>query len=140
MLDLSPVLILSSAIIFLLVVARLNSCLFKPLLKHMDDRAESIKNDLANAKSNSTNVDSIYKEANDILADAKKEASIIREQAYAKSKKIADAKLEDSRKNLAMKSFEFKNDLEKEVKALKKSLLSSMPQFNERLKAKISSI
>ncbi len=43
MLDISPVLLLSSAIIFLLVVARLNSCLFVPLLKHMDDRAESIK-------------------------------------------------------------------------------------------------
>ena len=43
MLDISPVLLLSSGIIFLLVVARLNSCLFKPLLKHMDDRATSIK-------------------------------------------------------------------------------------------------
>ena len=140
MLDLSPVLVLSSAIIFLLVVARLNSCLFKPLLKHMDDRTESIKNDLANAKSNSTNVDNIYKEANDILANAKKEASIIREQAYTKSKETADAKLEDSKKNLELRSLEFKSDLEKEVKALKKFLLSSMPQFNERLKAKISSI
>ena len=43
MLDISPVLLLSSGIIFLLVVARLNSCLFKPLLKHMDDRAASKK-------------------------------------------------------------------------------------------------
>ncbi len=140
MLDLSPVLILSSAIIFLLVVARLNNCLFKPLLKHMDDRSDSIKNDLANAKSNSTNVDNIYKEANDILANAKKEASIIREKAHTESKKIADGKLEDSKKNLELKSLDFTSNLEKEVKALKKSLLASMPQFNERLKAKISSI
>lgn len=72
MLDISPVLLLSSGIIFLLVVARLNSCLFKPLLKHMDDRAESIKRDLENAKSNSANVDGMLAEANDVIAAAKK--------------------------------------------------------------------
>ncbi len=75
MLDISPVLLLSSGIIFLLVVARLNSCLFKPLLKHMDDRADSIKRDLENAKSNSANVDGMLAEANDVIAAAKKEAS-----------------------------------------------------------------
>ena len=72
MLDISPVLLLSSGFIFLLVVARLNSCLFKPLIKHMDDRAASIKKDLEDAKSNGADVDGLLAEANDIISKAKR--------------------------------------------------------------------
>ncbi|XPV54524.1 MAG: F0F1 ATP synthase subunit B' [Halarcobacter ebronensis] len=107
MLDISPVLLLSSGIIFFLVVARLNSCLFKPLLKHMDDRADSIKKDLENAKSNSANVDGMLAEANDVIAAAKKEAASIREKAYNEAKESADAKLANAKVKLEEKSDEF---------------------------------
>ncbi|CAM3402834.1 F0F1 ATP synthase subunit B' [Arcobacter aquimarinus] len=140
MLDISPVLLLSSGIIFLLVVARLNSCLFKPLLKHMDDRAASIKKDLEDAKSNSADVDGLLAEANDIISKAKKEAAVIREQAYKEAKDSADAKLASAKSNLEAKSAEFARNLQDETKALRDSLVSSMPQFNESLKAKLSSI
>ena len=140
MLDISPVLLLSSGIIFLLVVARLNSCLFKPLLKHMDDRATSIKKDLEDAKSNSADVDGLLAEANEIISKAKKEAAAIREQAYQEAKDSADAKLASAKSNLEVKSAEFTKNLQDETKALRDSLVSSMPQFNESLKAKLSSI
>ncbi len=140
MLDISPVLLLSSAIIFLLVVARLNSCLFVPLLKHMDDRAESIKKDLENAQSNSTDVDGMLDEANHIIAEAKKEAAAIREQAYNEAKEVADVKLANAKEELEAKSANFVKELEDETKALKETLVAAMPQFNESLKAKISSI
>lgn len=140
MLDISPVLLLSSGIIFLLVVARLNSCLFKPLLKHMDDRAASIKKDLEDAKSNGADVDGMIAEANKVIAEAKKEAAVIREQAYKEAKESADAKLASAKSNLEAKSTEFARNLEEETKALKDSLVSTMPQFNESLKAKLSSI
>ena len=140
MLDISPVLLLSSGIIFLLVVARLNSCLFKPLLKHMDDRTASIKRDLEDAKSNGADVDGLLAEANDIISKAKKEAAAIREQAYKEAKDSADAKLASAKSDLEAKSSEFARNLQDESKALRDSLLSSMPQFNESLKAKLSSI
>ena len=140
MLDISPVLLLSSAIIFLLVVARLNSCLFVPLLKHMDDRAESIKNDLSNAQSNGADVDGMIEEASHILAEAKKEAAAIREQAYTEAKEVADAKLANAKEELEAKSVNFVKELEAETKALKETLVAAMPQYNESLKAKISSI
>lgn len=140
MLDISPVLLLSSGIIFLLVVARLNSCLFKPLLKHMDERASQIKKDLEDAKSNSADVDGILAEANDIIAKAKKEAAAIREQAYKEAKDSADVKLASAKLNLEAKSAEFAKSLQEETAALKASLLSSMPQFNESLKNKLGSI
>lgn len=140
MLDISPVLLLSSGIIFLLVVARLNSCLFKPLLKHMDDRAAKIKKDLEDAKSNSADVDGLLVEANDIIAKAKREATSIREQAYKEAKDSADVKLASAKLNLEAKSAEFAKNLQEETSILKTSLLSSIPQFNESLKAKLNSI
>lgn len=140
MLDISPVLLLSSGVIFLLVVARLNSCLFKPLLKHMDERTSSIKKDLEDAKSNGADVDGMLAEANEIISKAKKEAAAIREQAYKEAKESADAKLVSAKLNLEAKSAEFAKNLQDETKALKDSLISSMPQFNESLKAKLSSI
>jgi len=140
MLDISPVLLLSSGIIFLLVVARLNSCLFIPLLKHMDDRATSIKKDLEDAKSNGADVDGMIAEANNVIAEAKKEAAVIREQAYKEAKDSADAKLASAKSNLEAKSTEFAKNLEEETKALRDSLVLTMPQFNESLKAKLSSI
>ena len=140
MLDISPVLLLCSAVIFLLVVARLNSCLFVPLLKHMDDRTESIKKDLENAQSNSADVDGMLEEANYIIAEAKKEAAAIREQAYTEAKEIADAKLASAKEGLEAKSVNFVKELAGETKALKDSLVAAMPQYNESLKAKISSI
>ena len=140
MLDISPVLLLSSGIIFLLVVARLNSCLFKPILKHVDERSASIKKDMEDAKSNSSDVDGLLVEANDIIAKAKKEAAAIREQAYKEAKDSADVKLASAKLNLEAKSAEFAKNLQEETQALKDSLLSSMPQFNESLKNKLSSI
>ncbi len=140
MLDISPVLLLSSAIIFLLVVARLNSCLFVPLLKHMDSRTKSIQIDLKDAQSNSADVDGILDEAKHIIAEAKKEATAIREQAYNEAKEIADNKLASAKKELEAKSVNFVKELETETKALKETLVAAMPQFNESLKAKISSI
>jgi F-type H+-transporting ATPase subunit b len=140
MLDISPVLLLSSGIIFLLVVARLNSCLFKPIIKHMDERSASIKQNMEDAKSNSSDVDGLLVEANDIIVKAKKEAAIIREQAYKEAKDSADVKLASAKLNLEAKSADFAKNLQEETRALKDSLLSSMPQFNESLKTKLSSI
>lgn len=140
MLDISPVLLLSVAIIFLLALARLNSCLFRPLLKHMEDRDASIKKDLEDAKSNGANVDGMIAEANSIIADAKKEAASIREVAYNEAKESADAKLVKAKSDLEAKSNEFAKSLDAEAKALKETLVASMPQFNESLKAKLSSI
>ena len=78
MLDISPILLISSAIIFLIVLKMLNSTLYQPLFKHMEDRTESIKKDLDLAKNNVADVESMYAEANSIIAKAKQEASSIR--------------------------------------------------------------
>lgn len=140
MLDISPILLLSSAVVFLLVLARLNSCLYKPLLKHMDDRDNQIKRDMENAKANGADVDGMLEEAKHIIAQAKKEANSIREAAKAEAMNVAEAKIADARKQIEQKYAQFAQELENEKVSLKDSLVSQLPQFNESLNSKLSSI
>lgn len=140
MLDLSPILLLSSGLVFLLVLARLNSCLYKPLFKHMDDRDDQIKTDMDNAKSNGADVDGMLEEAKKIIAQAKKEALSIREKAKNEAILTADAKVADAKVKAEQKYNEFVQTLAQEKSALESSLVSQMPLFKDSLKAKLSSI
>ncbi len=140
MLDISPVLMASSAIIFLLVLARLNSCLFKPLLKHMDERSESIQKDLDDAKNNAADVDGMLAEANEVIAAAKKEAAAIREKAQSEAQGVAAGELDVAKSKMEAKYNDFISELDGEIKSLKDTLSSQMPLYKESLKAKVSSI
>ena len=140
MLDISPILLLSSAVVFLIVLARLNSCLYTPLLKHMDERDESIKNDLELAKNNAANVDDMYNEASKIIANAKKEASSIRQSAYDEAKTLGTKKVNEFKTELEAKYNAFTNELNAEANSLKLSLVNELPVYKEQLNAKISSI
>jgi len=140
MLDISLVLLFSSAIIFLLVLLRLNSCLYRPLFKHMDDRAKSIAKDFQNARNNSANIDDMLIEAKEIIAKAKIKASSIRENATAQAKELADSKLAIVKAEIDTKYNDFIKSLAIEKETLKKALNVNMPLFKESLKFKISSI
>jgi F-type H+-transporting ATPase subunit b len=133
-------LLLISAVIFLLVLARLNSCLFKPLLAHMDERSESIKKDLENAKNNAADVEGILAEASEIISKAKKEAAAVREDASKEANDAANTKLSAAKSEIESKYNDFVQSLEAEKTALKSSLVSQMPLFQESLKNKLSSI
>ena len=140
MLDISPILLLSSGLVFLLVLARLNSCLYKPLFKHMDDRENQIKNDMENAKANGADVDGLLEEAKEIIAQAKKEAFSIREKARLEASEVAEGKLNAAKAKTEEKYNSFVTALEEEKLSLENSLVSQLPLFKEGLKAKLSSI
>lgn len=140
MLDISPILLLSSGLVFLLVLARLNSCLYKPLFKHMDDRDNQIKNDMVNAKANGANVDGMFAEAKEIIANAKKEAFSIREKARLEANEVSEGKLTAAKVKIEEKYISFVETLKEEKLSLEESLVSQLPLFKEGLKAKLSSI
>jgi F-type H+-transporting ATPase subunit b len=140
MLDISPILLLSSGLVFLLVLARLNSCLYKPLFKHMDDRDNQIKTDMANAKSNGADVDGMLDEAKEIIAQAKKEAFSIREKARLEASEVAEGKLNAAKVKTEENFIDFVKALGEEKLSLENSLVSQLPLFKEGLKAKLSSI
>ena len=140
MLDISPILLISIAIVFLLVLARLNSCLYKPLFKHMDERDAQIKSDLDNARNNSADVDGMLEEASHVIAAAKKEAAAIREKARLEATEVAQRKLSEAKEKADQKYNDFVKTLEKEKEDLEQSLVASMPQFKEALNAKLKMI
>ena len=140
MLDISPILLLSSGLVFLLVLARLNSCLYKPLFKHMDERDDKIKSDIQNAKNNGADVEGMLEEASHIIASAKKEAFSIREKARVEAEKLAKSKLESAKAKIESEYVQFTVALQDTKKELESSLGSQMPLFKDSLKAKLSSI
>lgn len=140
MLDISPILLLSSGLVFLFTLARLNSCLYKPLFKHMNDRDKQIKNDTADAKSNGADVNGMLAEAKGIIANAKKEAFSIREKARLEANEVSEDKLNAAKVKIEEKYHTFVETLKEEKLSLENSLVSQLPLFKEGLKAKLSSI
>ena len=105
MLDISPVLLLlSSGFIFLLVVARLNSCLFKPLIKHMDDRAASIKKRFRRRKIKRCWRWWFISASKWFIVGAKKRLLQLENKLIREAKDSADAKLASAKSNLEARS------------------------------------
>lgn len=140
MLDISPILLLSSAIIFLVVLWQLNKNLYQPLFKHIEDRNKSIKDDLESIQNNSDEIDSLIKEGQNIIAKAKQEASSIRENAYNEAKAVVESKMIDFKKELDLKYSFFLKDLLIQKESAKDSLVNDMSRFKEKISAKISSL
>ncbi|WP_200762439.1 FoF1 ATP synthase subunit B' [Nitrosophilus alvini] len=140
MLDISISLVLLTAILFFILVAVLNSWLYKPLLGFMEERSESIKRDLENASKNTSGSAELKKEAEEILARAKSEAMAIKQSALNEAKALGQSKV-DAKKAELMKEYEdFKASLKEEEESLKSALISQMPLFREALKAKFSKL
>jgi len=140
MLDIVPGLLLLVAVIFIFLIIALNKILYKPLLSFMSERDRSIQNDLEQSKKNSSNVSHLEEEASKIVKEAKAEAFKIREEAVSSVKEEVGKKLEEKKAELE-KSYElFVGELEKEKEELRAKLASSLPDFQNSLKAKLSQI
>jgi F-type H+-transporting ATPase subunit b len=140
MLDLNLGLMLFVLVVFFSLLFLLNQMLYKPLLKFMDDRDNSIAGDLKNAKEMSGNSDELHAKADAIITDAKAEANAVREKAVSAAKTLAESKIESKTKELDAKYQSFVDALSKDREELKKSLSDSLPLFKESLKTKMSSL
>lgn len=127
-------------VLFILSIFLLNKWLYQPILNFMDARDNMIKNDLENANSNDSSIESIHNEINDILQLAKKEATEIKEQAIEKAKleynKQIDEEKSANEKDLAI----FLESLQEQKDELKKSLLLQIPEFQKSLSSKLKQI
>ncbi len=140
MLDISPILLLVTLVVFFVLLFILNKILYKPLLEFIDNRNESIKRDLENAGKNTSDVETYYKEAEKIILEAKAEAGKIKEAALSKAREIAAKKIEQKQSELDEEYALFLRDLEAEKEEFQKSLKDGMPLFRDAIKQKLSSI
>jgi len=140
MLDLNPGLMLFVLVVFFSLLFVLDQMLYKPLLKFMDDRDNSIKNDLKDAEEMSDNNDELNAKADAILAKAKAKANAIREKAVDEAKALAESKVESKIKELDDKYQSFLKDISNSKDELEKALSEQMPLFKESLKSKMSNL
>ncbi|MBN2768756.1 MAG: F0F1 ATP synthase subunit B' [Campylobacterales bacterium] len=140
MLDIDRSLMLFVLVVFLLLIYLLNKIAYKPLVEFMDRRDSSIAKDLEASKNLSSNSDELYTQSNEVIGEAKNEAAAIRQKAIDEAKKIAQSKLEAKQNELESSYDKFLEELGKEQKELKNSILSQLPLFKELLKAKFSKL
>ena len=140
MLDINPILLLITFVVFVSLIAVLNSWLYNPLFAYMNKRDEDIKNDLAKVGSNDDEINELNAKAESIIMNAKLEAAALREKVIADAKELAESKLEAKRAELAQEYLEFEQSLAKSKDELTVDLMSQVPVFKEAVKAKFSQI
>lgn len=140
MLDINPILLLATFVVFLSLIAVLNSWLYNPLFSFMNKRDEDIKKDLLKVGNNDEEIDDLNSKAQLIITNAKLEAAALREKVIEDAKELADSKLEAKRAELASQYLEFEQSLSKSKEQLTSDIMSQVPLFKEAVKAKFSQI
>ncbi|MBT5935402.1 FoF1 ATP synthase subunit B' [Sulfurimonas sp.] len=140
MLDINPILLLATFVVFVSLIAVLNSWLYNPLFSFMNNRNDDIKRDLDRVGSNDDEINALNAQAEEIVMNAKLEAAALREKVITDAKELADSKLEAKRAELAKEYLEFEQSLYKSKEELTTDLMSQVPVFKEAVKAKFSQI
>jgi len=140
MLDINPSLLGLTLVVFLVLIALLNSWLYNPLLGYMKKRDDDIKKDLSEVGSNDDEIATLHKQADTIISDAKAEAMALRDKVVNEAKELSESKIEAKKAELAEKFAAFNDSLNEEKEKLNSSLLSEVPLFKEAIKAKFSKI
>jgi len=140
MLDINPILLVATLIVFLTLIAVLNSWLYNPLFAYMSKRDDDIKKDLEKVGSNDDEIKELESKAESIIVNAKLEAAALREKVITDAKELADSKLEAKRAELASQYLEFEQLLAQTREQLSSDLKSQIPLFKEAVKAKFSQI
>jgi F-type H+-transporting ATPase subunit b len=140
MLDISWILLGSTAVVFLFLILILNNMLYKPLIGYMEKRDMDIKSDLGRVGSNEDEIEALEAEAKKVIMDAKLEAAALREKAVADAKQLAQSKLDAKKAELAKEYAEFEAELSKERELLNSELIAQTPLFKELIKAKFANL
>lgn len=140
MLDISPLLLISTAVVFLILIAVLNGMLYKPLFTFMEKRDQDIQKDLSEIGSNDSEIAALNATADSIVSEARLQAAAEREKVIADAKKAAEAAIGAKRDELAKAYEAFEAQLQQEREALQSALTAEAPAFVEAVNAKISKI
>ncbi|WP_295147776.1 FoF1 ATP synthase subunit B' [uncultured Campylobacter sp.] len=140
MLEIDVPLVVLTAIVFVILIAILNPLLYKPMLKFIDDRNASIKNDEENTSKNTSDLGLYEAQIEDIILKARSEANKIKQDALNLAKDEAAKEIETKRASLETDYANFINALNVQKGELKSELASKLPQLQSVLSAKLASI
>ena len=135
-----PSIMLATMAIFLAMIVILNSMLYKPLLKFMDERNDSIKNDENKVKENSQEVLGVNDELEAIHINTREEIQKIKQSAIVAAKEEAEQTLRSKKEELERKMAGFYADLAVQKKELQEHLNIHSPELKQALQNNIKKI
>jgi len=140
MLDISPLLMVVTLVIFLFLLVWLNNKLYKPLLEFMDSRDATIARDMKEASSVGGSSEELIAKANANINNAKATAAKIRNDAIEEGKQKSLEAISKKQSELEKSYDEFMARLAKEKEELKNSLVSHIPEIKESLSSKFAQL
>jgi len=140
MLDISLGILVFMVVLFLALIYILNKMMYVPLMEFMKKRDKSIAEDMANVKSNDSEIHLLQEEALKNISEAKAKANEIKTSLVSKAKEEL-SKVYESKKEELEKSMEsFLTELSSKRVALKDELSSNIGQYKSGLEAKLKNI
>jgi len=136
MLDISPLIMVVTFVIFISMLYLLNQKLYGPLLKFMDDRDATLSRNMKEAQELSGNSSDLESQAQQVINEAKAKAAQSRQSVLEELQEELNQKISARQEELGRSFEKFKASLLDEKEALKGKLISEMPLLKESLKAK----
>jgi F-type H+-transporting ATPase subunit b len=140
MLEISPLIMIVTFVIFMTMLYLLNQKLYKPLLKFMDDRDATLSRGMSEAQNLSGDTSDLENQTRQTIDEAKAQAAQLRQAALEELQEEQAEKLAVRQSEIAEKYERFKASLEEEKETLKNKLLSELPLLKEGLKAKFGQL
>ena len=140
MLEINLPLVVLTAVIFLGLIAVLNSILYKPLLKFIDARNDAIKNDEESASKNTSDLGVYEAQIEQLIATARNEAGKIKQEAINVAKDAAAKIVSEKRGVLEADYGAFIENLNAQKSDFRADLQQKLPELQAALKAKLARI
>ncbi|TNB55639.1 F0F1 ATP synthase subunit B' [Campylobacter helveticus] len=131
---------LATMAIFLAMVVILNTMLYKPLLKFIDERNSSIKNDENKVKENSQEMLGTNDEVEKIHQSTKDEIYKIKQSAINQAKEEAQLAVQVKKEELERKMMGFYTELTMQKEELRQILSKNLPEYKQILENNIKKI
>lgn len=138
--DMHISIMLVTMVIFLAMIVILNSILYKPLLRFIDERNSSIKNDENKVKENSQEMLGANDEVEKIHQSTREEIHKIKQSAINQAKEEARVAIQAKKEELERKMASFYVELNVQKEELKQNLLKNLPEFKQLLENNIKKI
>ncbi|MCR2103851.1 FoF1 ATP synthase subunit B' [Campylobacter upsaliensis] len=138
--DMHISIMLVTMVIFLAMIVILNSMLYKPLLRFIDERNSSIKNDENKVKENSQEMLGANDEVEKIHQSTREEIYKIKQSAINQAKEEAQVAIQAKKEELERKMASFYVELNVQKEELKQNLLKNLPEFKQLLENNIKKI
>lgn len=132
--------IIATMVIFIFMIFILNSIFYKPLLKFIDERNNSIKNDENKIKENSHDVSEIDFEIKKIRNNTKEEIFKIKNETILVAKEEKDKLIKNKKDKLEQELNLFYEDLNKQKVEFENQLMSYLPDLKNSVKNKFKNI